>query len=183
MREKISENTHKISVLQSELDTTNKDKNKIIIDLKKFTKEKDLLSSQIKTLQKEKDALKIELSKEKEFKGKHEEKLNEILSQKDNLECQTSIYEKELLITVQHLKKCKEEKDEFKKQIEKMTSSACSVREHDNFELLKKQNTVLQQVIKNMKKEREEYNPKIEGKLTDLENMVDALKTNILLGE
>lgn len=179
-RIKESENAIKISVLESELNNFHKEKNKIINDLKNRTKETDSLQSEIKSLQKEHEALKIELSKEKESTEKHKEKLNEFLSEIDNLKRQISIYEKELLIAVENLKKCKLQKHELDKHMKTMGKTPCSVAEHKTFEALNKQNRVLQQVIRRMRKERLETDPKIENKLTDLENMLGTLKINIL---
>lgn len=182
-REKLSKNSFRLSVLESEMNNQQLEKNKIMSDLQMSNRQTESLNDNITSLQEERESLQTELAALKNNSEKREQKLNEMSEDNNYLKQQVTVFEDELLRTVKQWKRFQLENEVLIKEIRLLKNSNCAIPDHQNFEMLKKQNTVLQEIIKNMKKDRVELkksHPDLENKLKSLEGVVSVLKKNMM---
>lgn len=182
-QDKQSHYASKFSILESELKTTNDQKIKLqaeLVDLKKVstdfkTKFVNALS-EVNNLKQES----LEFMKKSEIS---EKKFNEILEENQKLNIQLHTNTNELRTYSINLQCVEHERDQLKTkcaQLEsKILENKCTRSEHQNIDVILKQNSVLQEVVKGLRKERSE-NQEIETKVRKLEDLIAHLKASMM---
>lgn len=166
--------------METDLQSLNSEKYKLENELSICREQRNKLEEQIIELKKEESNLKLQITDKTKITTEQNAKIKEMEVEKHSLKEQIAMYEQELIQAVEERRKYEYETKELSKEIDDLRKSPCTVPEHSNFSKLNKQNEILRQVIKNMKKERLENNPEFDSKLKSIEDMVSLLKSNLL---
>lgn len=173
----------KFSILESELKTTNDQKTKLQTELTDLKKESADFKTKFINALSEVNRLKqesLEFMKKSEIS---EKKIKEILEENQKLNSQLHTNTNELRTYSMNLQRVQHERDELKTKCEhlenKILENKCTRSDHQNIDVILKQNSVLQEVVKSLRKERSE-NQEIEIKVRKLEDLIAHLKASMM---
>lgn len=181
LREEQSKYSFKISVLESEQNNLQTERDK----LKKLhvtnDNEKHRLEHKVTILIDENESLTKKINDKVDNEFIMKEKINNLSKENDNFKEQFITYEQKLVESFQINKQLTEDRENMHNDIHYLQNLPCTIPEHNNFEVIIKQNQVLLEVIRKMRIERDENEAKVENNLKSIEESVDILKNTFMV--
>ncbi|GLV32023.1 hypothetical protein CBL_12021 [Carabus blaptoides fortunei] len=174
----------KFSIFESELKATNEQKIKLQAELVDLKNDSTDFETKFANVLSEANKLKQELQEYIKKSDILEKNLSGILKENKELNFELNTNTNKLQSCSLNLQCVEHERDQLKIKCEnlerKTLESKCTKTEHQNIDIILKQNSILQEVVKGIRKERND-NQEIETKVRKLEDLIGQLKASMVI--